>query len=370
MSSTLADLTATLQRLLMEHFHATAPGSEGQPFLAFELGSPIPDETFHLPADNPDYSPAVALEYMSHQANMAPRIVDGVLMETSNRIDNLYEMLLVGSIPATAESVDLLGMVKSSALASFDVTLSSSLGNPLERFHPVHADPINWYDAQELGNWTRLSLDRFDDPPPPPPPPPTSPSPGSGPGFDSPPSHFPLMWRPVPRKLQLLLARPASPASLRQFDLHATTAEAAMRPRGHAPTASAPMPVTSDGFSITVDVCLVHLRRPWFSDGLMQLDNWFVGGVPQGQLCSGRGPRSTTPLSVLPIACVCIRNLAISARWSDTDRGQLETSSHLGTFALLGRRFDNETATISVAGMQAIGWICEPLPELPPRQPA
>ena len=398
MNSTLSDLTATLRTLLMEHFRATTPAAEGQPFLAFELGTPIPDETFRLRPDDPEYSPAVALEYLSHQANVAPRVQDGVLFETSNRIDNLYEILLAGATPIDAGAIDLLGRVKRSALESFDSTLGTVTSPAIERFRPVHADPVNWYDQAANGNWTRLALDQFDEPPPPPPPPPGGGGGGGG-GFSpggTPKSPFLLMWRPVPKALRSVLSEPVTTAGVRRFKEQAaadpqrlaggralpvdTTAASGAAGRGRLRlgpllgdlpviAASAASHVTSDGFSIAVEVCLVHLRRAWLGDGLLNLTNWFVPSVAKGSISDGTGPGNTTPLSVLPVACVCIRNMAIKARWSDADRAQVETSSHLGAFALLGRRFDHNTATLTIEGMQCIAWICQPMPLLPPLDP-
>jgi hypothetical protein len=385
MSSTLGDLTTTLRTLLMEHFRATTPAVEGQPFLAFELGTPIPDDTFRLRPGDPEYSPVVALEYLSHQANVAPRVQDGVLFATSNRIDNLYEILLAGATASDPGAMELLGRVKRSALASFDETLGSVSSSGIERFRPVHADPINWYDQTVAGNWTRLALDQFDEPPPPPPTPPTPTSPPpSHPFPDSPKSPFPVMWRPVPRGLQSALSGRVTTAGVRRFNEEARVAAGsglavagagATRLRSlvaDVPVIEAPAAprVTSDGFSISIDVCLVHLRRPWFGDGLLNLSGWFVPSVARGSFSDGTGAGNATPLSVLPVACVCIRNLAIKARWNDADRQQVETSSHLGAFALMGRLFDHNTATLTVQGMQCIAWICQPMPRLPPQDPA
>jgi hypothetical protein len=138
---------------------------------------------------------------------------------------------------------------------------------------------------------------------------------------------------------------------------------------GDLPVIAAPAapPVMSDGFSISVEVCLVHLRRSWLADGLLNLKSWFVPTVTKGSFSDGTGRGNSTPLAVLPIACVFIRNLAIKARWTDEDRARAETSSHLGTFALLGRSFDQNSATLTTEGMQAIAWICQPMPVLPPR---
>ena len=69
------------------------------------------------------------------------------------------------------------------------------------------------------------------------------------------------------------------------------------------------------------------------------------------------------PLDILPT--FLLRSLICG----DTDQAQALTSSHLGPFSLAGRRFDTRTttATLSVPGMQSVGWLCDPMPALPPR---
>lgn len=432
MSATLGDMMSALQTLIVEHFGAKTTFGVGAPFLAFEMGTPVPDETFHLPRENPDYSPAVALEYMSQQANVAPRIQDGVLFETSNRIDNLFEILLKGSMPVDPSAMELLGAVKLSAQAKFDSVLASVVTPVIDSFRPTHADPINWYDQKEAGNWTKLDLNKFDDPP-------VAPGGGGGGGQggggDSPRSPFLLQWRPAPPDLQKLLKERVTTDGLGKFREKASVelrrdvfrvagspsplplpkvrladvevshphtvserlriSPGAMRLGGlevakpidqglgvaphhiqlpifvETPAVAPPKdpPVGGDGFSISVEVCLVHLRRPWIADGLLNLTNWFVPTVAKGAFSDGTGANSAKPLNVMPIGCIFIRNLKIKASWSDEDKANVETSSHLGAFSLLGRTFDHATATLAVEGMQTVGWICEPMPVLPPNDP-
>jgi len=401
MASTLADTTAALQKLLLDQFRSATPDADDRPFLAFEPGTAIPDETFHLPPDNPDYSPASALEYMSHRANVAPRVEENVLFETSNRVDNLYEILLKGAMPSEPDGAELLGMVKRSACDRFDETLGSVVTPEIGRFHPTYADPVNWYDHDAVSNWTRLALDQADELPP---------SPTNGGTLDTPRSSFLLKWKTAPVELQPLLSarvsttiasrfrdtRIGSPAiavaspNIARIDARQWATPELRLPgaaRVHEITSIdrrigpelgnlqiTPVPpepsVTSDGFSISFEMCLVHLRRPWLGDGLLNLSSWFVPSVARGSFSGGTGSNESTPLAVLPIACILIRDLVIKARWNDDDRANLETSSHLGAFSLLGRSYDHDAATLTVAGVQSIAWICQPMPVLPPREPA
>lgn len=400
MSSTLADMTAALRSLLLDHFFGSTPQAlgdpkPGDPIFAFELGTPVPDETFRLPPGSPQYSPAMALEYMSNQADIVPRIQGDVLFETFSRFDDNYEILLTGALPVNADASELLGQVKRSASAVFDETLGSIVPPGIGRFRPVLADPVSWYDQTAEQNWTTLSLNQSDNPPPPP----SSTTPGGPSGPFVPhtggPHEILMRWRPVSHNMQAALAQPVSMQSVRLFReakerevshaggqgaaeaiLPSDSLDRSFRHRAlrlgplvaSAPSRGAPL-VTSDGFSFTLETCVVRLRRPWLSDGFLNLHNWFVTGVAKGSICAGNGSESETPLSVLPLACVCVRNVSIKAQWTTADRQQVEISSHLGAFALLGRQFDQNTATLTVPGMQLIAWICQSLPALPPLDP-
>lgn len=65
----------------------------------------------------------------------------------------------------------------------------------------------------------------------------------------------------------------------------------------------------------------------------------------------------------MPIACVLARDLRI---WTTADRTALDNAADLGPFSLAGHQFDGHSGTITVAGMQAIGWVCGVVPPLPP----
>ena len=87
-------------------------------------------------------------------------------------------------------------------------------------------------------------------------------------------------------------------------------------------------------------------------------------------ISGGAGAADAGRFGTLPIACVLVRSLVITARWSDEDRINAMESTHLGAFSLMGRTFDAGTAKLSVPGMQSVAWLCDPLPPLPPADPA
>ena len=109
--------------------------------------------------------------------------------------------------------------------------------------------------------------------------------------------------------------------------------------------------VSSDAFTINVDISIIKLRRPWLSDGLLNLGGWFVPSAAKGSFSDGTGATGTGPLPVVPVACVLIRNLSVHAQWSESDQNNIENSTHLGAFGLQGRTYDRNSAILTVPGM-------------------
>ena len=122
--------------------------------------------------------------------------------------------------------------------------------------------------------------------------------------------------------------------------------------------------VVTEQFGISVDICLVNLQRPWLSDAFLNVRGWFIPGFEKGEFSNGND-QEDGPFAILPTACILIRNLQITATWSEADRAVVEQAANLGTFSLFGRSFDSNTATLAVPGMQSIAWVCEPMPLLP-----
>lgn len=416
MSTSISDVMSALEQLLLEHFKSINTGATTQPFLAFELGTPIPDATFRNPADTTKYSPALALEYLSHRANAVPSIQEHMFIETSNTVEDLYQILLAGSTPVDVASMELLGAIKRSAQSAFDVVLQTESGIS-EQYRPTYGDPQDWYDLSIEENWARIVVDRKDEPV-------TSDTTPAQPSNAY--SRKLLQWSVAPVEFRSQLGLPASdlsvstitamraatmshtevramptefraaaatkfalktaPLSTKVVAVNPAFAAAIAQTQYHRrvsfpppgidtadipppppPVAPSPPPeVSSDGFLIDVRVSIIKLRRPWLSDGLLNLKNWFVPSVPKGSFSDGTGAENTGILPVLPVACVLIRDLAIHAKWSEDDQQNLENSTHLGAFGLQGRSYDKNSATLTIPGMQSVAWICDPLPVLPP----
>jgi hypothetical protein len=126
------------------------------------------------------------------------------------------------------------------------------------------------------------------------------------------------------------------------------------------------VPTGANRLSIDFDMCIVLLNRPWFSDGFLDLKDWFVPGFRKGDFSDGPTIPDAGALNSVPIACVLVRNLNVTAQWTAADRSALESAVHLGPFSLHGHDFDQNTGTLTVKGMQSIAWVCDKMPVLPP----
>jgi hypothetical protein len=126
--------------------------------------------------------------------------------------------------------------------------------------------------------------------------------------------------------------------------------------------------VTSQGLTLSFDYCLVSASRPWMSP-FLSWRTWFVQGMRAGDIASGAG---TGPgvLEAIPVAAIVVRNLAITANWSDQDASALGSAVTLGPFSLVGRTIKQSSGqagdTLACEGMQIVAWVMQPLPKLPP----
>src|SRR5207248_1565219 len=105
-------------------------------------------------------------------------------------------------------------------------------------------------------------------------------------------------------------------------------------------------------FVLDVWICIVQVRRPWFSDALLSLPNWYVVGLAKGAFSSAP-PEHVGNLSILPTACIFVRDIKIKAQWTEADLQVIESSLNQGAFNLLGSSFDSNTMTLSIPGMQS-----------------
>src|SRR4051812_19722427 len=122
MSANLASLTQRLCETIIEHYQISAPGGAAQPFLALELGTPIPLSAFDPPPGQAAEVRAIlAGEFLARVANREPRTRDGMMYSGGLvTIDGMYGLALEGSMvdPASPDAA-LFETTKSRARNAF-----------------------------------------------------------------------------------------------------------------------------------------------------------------------------------------------------------------------------------------------------------
>lgn len=122
--------------------------------------------------------------------------------------------------------------------------------------------------------------------------------------------------------------------------------------------------VSSNGFSLSFQYAVVQVERPWLAPEFLSAPNWYLPGYQKGQLATGAFKDDNEQFAFLPVKFIIVKDLIITAHWTDQDRNNAQNSASFGPFSLPGKTFTNET--LSWKGMQIIGWFCQIMPVLPP----
>lgn len=401
-------------------YNSSKGDGSGSTFLSFQkVGPPITQSDFKLPGQS-GFSQALATEYFSHVANYVPCLT-GTAQDTAKTVDDFYQMILLGAQPVSAADADLnfFAQLKSVAQKKFDDMTLRSLSGEFE-YHPCYPDPMDWYDPSNVGNWIThtFSMEK----PAPPGTPPPSPVAGAsavwriGPS----PAHIATAVQsypkiavkmtptvrqalPITKAAPMTAAKPviksmahaapvapsalaahiATPAAFSKtvvakpmvshvvstslyrtvvFDPNINIAERAALQRAilqHAPA----KPVSSDKFSLSFSYCMVRVQRPWFYEPFLFNKNWYIPSYKEGSFSTATIENNDGVFPAIPIALVVIKDLAITANWSDSDAKVAQNAMAFGPFSLAGSRFENNT--LSCTGMQVIAWIFNVLPFLP-----
>ncbi|MBW9051117.1 hypothetical protein [Rhizobium mesosinicum] len=121
---------------------------------------------------------------------------------------------------------------------------------------------------------------------------------------------------------------------------------------------------SSSKFSVQFDYCLVRFDRPWWDDMFLSRRDWQLSGYGAGELSSGKASQPKDPLTLVTVGMLVVKNLAISANWSDADLATLPRSTSLGPFCIAASTF--HSGSLARAGHQVIAWLCQVPPSLPP----
>jgi hypothetical protein len=368
--------------------------------LAFEkLGVALTAGMFKLNDSDAGPNAAVATDRLSLDiASYIPQIDGGSVSWSLETYSNQAMLLATAATPLTPGDMASVGNAMNSVSAAFHQPWPGSLDGR-ERL-PVYASPPDWYNAAANDNWAMHTVNQQSTPSSTQPPPPSVPKP--------PVVLAPPVWRVLPTAYRPALMQPAamaaSPASHPALAAAATPqvapaarlmmvhpmirmAPPATNP-GPAPVTPVPalatnlamtsmqmqlhtvattaQPVTTNGIQISFDHCIVSISRPWWPELLFTLRNWFLPGFPKGSYANGTGAGDPGLMPVLTRGFIVIRNLKISANWSQADNEAAQGSASFGPFSLIGRSFDSASGTLTCPGMQIIGWFYSALPVLPP----
>ncbi|RFO96101.1 hypothetical protein DIC66_15405 [Rhodoferax lacus] len=120
------------------------------------------------PADQPGgpYDPQIAKETFSHLANIAPALNRTFFQNSGLEVDDLYEILVSGAIPAgsTSDNVASNPVYKLFGDAQYEFlqARTGSSTDPNAFYYPCLATPVNWYDEAAAAFWPTLSMQSSD----------------------------------------------------------------------------------------------------------------------------------------------------------------------------------------------------------------
>ena len=121
---------------------------------------------------------------------------------------------------------------------------------------------------------------------------------------------------------------------------------------------------SSDGFSISFKYCRVNIDRSWFKLALLKMKSWYMFDTAAGEYSTGSSTGNPGMFPLLPTSFIAIRDLKITANWSQEDRQNLDQATALGFFDI--RDATLNANTLEVKGLQILGWVSTLTPQLPP----
>lgn len=135
---------------------------------------------------------------------------------------------------------------------------------------------------------------------------------------------------------------------------------------------------------ISYSYTLVTIRRPWMMFNLLGTKGWNLGNLyKKGEISNGsKTNQDNSAMALMPTSFVAVKNVVISAKWSQSDWDLIKSKTSggggfgIGPFRISGSYTgskSNETFTsgladgkITVPGVQIIGFISQIVPYCPP----
>ena len=131
---------------------------------------------------------------------------------------------------------------------------------------------------------------------------------------------------------------------------------------------STPVAPTSSSFTIELSCAVVSLTRDWLDTAWWSNPWWEVPGEQSGSWSAGDVSAAGQLIAAVPVAMVVVKDVNITATWSEQDSAQLATMPPaLGPFALHSATF--ASGVLSIPGVQVVAWMCKVPPVLPPALP-
>ncbi len=358
-----------------------------------------------MPVDTAAFASNLLLpaQEINDLADITARVIAGQFWPTLITATGLFELLL-SAMPTDGMTGDQLaefGKLRGSADESFHNQLAN-----------ISATPANWWDATASSNWTThsISSDQVTGTVTPPVLPWN--------WHVLPPRHLPVLslglhrdFLPVDQAMSSIAAHPSlsetdsttfvrtnntglhqvmtAPAadSLRLTTSSAQSISIATAATGSMGTITATakpltmvdssraiaqivsvasiQTVQAEHLSVSFDYCLVNLSRSWWNELFVAMKGWYIPTYSTGDLATGSVDGSGGQCPAIPTALFLVRNVSISGSWSEQDRVAIPDAASFGPISLIGRSIDSNL-TISIPGMQIIGWMANILPQLPP----
>jgi hypothetical protein len=426
MALDLSDLMQNVYNFFLSRYCQTRGGAQSNTFLSFEgIGLPVSPESYKLRPEDKGYFPKLAVQRVAELVNVLPGISADVFHHTSYSVDGIYSLLL-DAIPASADDNRLAFFAeqRSEAEQLFESHKSPSfIAGDTGEFRLVRATPENWYDPGAASNWATQTFTAGNQQSAA-----AAPAPGTSTVHLNPQLRA-WDFRVLPKQLLPLQSNPKLTAQIATHKLTVKPtglAAAEIKPQeatqikpaalagrsfsfptqvnalpatkrlpieqriAAAEKRSAPLmvkvngsilqrrnmselvkhtsgqPVTSDRFTLSFQYCIVQVDRPWLSPAYLISRGWYIPRYKAGELSTGTVNDNNGIFAALPVGFIVVKDLKISANWTEADFEAATESMAFGPFSTLGQTVDMVGSSLVVNGMQIIGWICQVMPMLPP----
>lgn len=142
--------------------------------------------------------------------------------------------------------------------------------------------------------------------------------------------------------------------------------------------------MTGTNLSISAKMMTVTIERPWFSNALFKTNGWKLTGQTPGYVSDGKldANNANALMPVVPTAFVLVKDVQITANWTEQDSAALSTATQakggisFGPFHAGGDSGSSSSSnssvsnfkggTLSLPGTQVVAWVNQITPLSPP----